>query len=377
MASMRGSVAVAGIGETDYSRDSGRSELVLSLQAIQAALDDCGLAARDVDGLMRWSVDSSGEAEVAANLGVRELALFGEIGGAGTPGAALVAHAAAAIHAGLAKVVVLYRGVNGRSGRRYGRGDVTGRAGRGGGQFTEPFGILTPQHSLAMVARRRMYETGVTSRQFGAAASAIRSHANRNPRAIFYETPLSVEDHQQSRLVVDPFHLYDCCLETDGAGAIVLTSATRARDLKQPPAYIRAAAQGGGSSHEAYTDTTAISTGRRLFAMAGLKPADVGVVQIYDHFCPFVIFALEDYGFCKRGEGGAFVEAGGIRWPDGGLPVNTSGGHLSEAYLQGMNHLIEGVRQVRGQSTAQVRDAAFSFVDTGIGAGAVLFSRDP
>ncbi len=376
MSELRGKVAIAGVGETDYSRNSGRSELTLSLQAIHAALDDCGLTAQDVDGLLRWQVDTSAEAEVAAALGVRELAYFGDITQAGNVGAALVANAAAAINAGLAECIVIYRGMNGRSGRRYGRGEVTGRGGAGGGQFTEPFGVLVPQHGLAMMTRRRMYETGVTSLQFGATAVTIRNHANRNPRATFYETPLTLDDHQNSRFVVEPLHLFDCCLETDGAGALVLTTAERARTLKQPPAYIRAAAQTGYIKQRDYTDTSAIATGPRLFRQAGMAPADVDVVQIYDHFCPFVIFALEDYGFVKRGEGGEFVDAGQIAWPNGSLPVNTSGGHLSEAYLQGMNQLIEGVRQVRGQSTSQVDDVGVSFVDTGIGTGAVLLTRE-
>ncbi|MEE8338291.1 MAG: lipid-transfer protein [Dehalococcoidia bacterium] len=370
---LRDRVAIAGIGETDYSRESGRSELQLTLQAIMAALDDAGLAPHDIDGLMRWSVDTSPEVEVASNLGIPDLAFFGEISQAGNVGAALVASASAAIVAGLANVVVIYRGVNGRSGRRYGRGDVTGRGGRGGGQFSEPFGILTPQHGLAMTTRRRMHEHGTTSRHFGMVAVAERAHANRNPRATFYETPLTLDDHQNSRFIVEPFHLFDCCLETDGGGALVLTSAERARDLRQPPALIRAAAQGGAGARE-YIDTAAVLTAPRLFAMAGLGPADVDVAQIYDHFAPFVLFALEDYGFCAKGEGGAFAEAGEIAWPDGRLPVNTSGGHLSEAYLQGMNQLIEAVRQVRGTSTAQVEDAEVSFVDTGVGTGALLLT---
>jgi acetyl-CoA acetyltransferase len=373
----RGKVAVVGIGETDYSRNSGRSELTLSLQAIHAALDDCGISPQDVDGLLRWQVDTSAEAEVAASLGIKELKYFGDITQAGNVGAALVANASAAINAGLAETIVIYRGMNGRSGRRYGRGEVTGRGGAGGGQFTEPFGVLVPQHGLAMMTRRRMYETGVTSLHFAATASTIRSHANRNPRATFYETPLSIEDHQNSRLVVDPLHLFDCCLETDGAGALVLTSAERARGLKKPPAYIRAAVQTGYIKHRQYTDTSAVSSGPRLFAQAGMTPRDVDVVQIYDHFCPFVIFALEDYGFMKRGEGGEFVAAGKIAWDSDGIPVNTSGGHLSEAYMQGMNQLLEGVRQVRGESTAQVKDVEVSFVDTGVGVGAAIFTKEP
>ncbi len=371
--SFSNAVAIAGVGETDYSRDSGRTELALSLQAIQAALDDAGIAAAEVDGLMKWFVDTSSEAEVAVNLGIPDLAWFGEINQAGNVGAPLVAHAAAAIHAGLANTIVIYRGVNGRSGRRYGRGDVTGQGGRGAGAFTEPFGLLTPQHGLAMAARRRMFETGVTSRQFGQQAVIQRKHANRNPRATFHDRALTLEDHQQSRLIIDPFHLFDCCLESDGGGALVLTrpELVRKRRPHRPLALIRAAAQSGPGQSSPVHRTAA-----RLFAMARLERSDIDVVQIYDHFGPFVLFALEDYGFVE--DAGHFVEDGGTMWDSGKLPANTSGGHLSEVYLQGMNHLIEGVRQARGESTSQVPNAELSFVDTGIGTGAVILERsDP
>ena len=363
------SVAIAGVGETDYSRASGRTELMLSLEAITAALADAGIEAREVDGLMKWWVDTSTEAEVAANLGIPDLAWWGEINQAGNVGGALVAHAASAIHAGLANVVVIYRGVNGRSGRRYGRGDVTGQGGRGGGAFTEPYGLLTPQHGLAMSARRRMHETGITSRHFGMQAVAQRAHANRNPRATFYERTLTLEEHQESRLIVDPFHLFDCCLETDGGGALVLTSAERARALGRPVPSIRAAAQAGPG-----VGSPAKRIAKRLFDMAGIERDDVDVIQIYDHFGPFVLFALEDYGFVE--DAGRLVEDAGTAFDSGQLPVNTSGGHLSEAYMQGMNHLIEAVRQTRGESTAQVPNAKFSFCDTGIGTGAVLLERE-
>ncbi len=367
-------VAIAGIGETDYSLFSGRSELQLSLEAINLALEDAGVDRNEVDGLMRWSVDTSSEATIAENLGIQDLAWFGEIRLAGNVGAALVTSAAAAIYSGLANVIVIYRGVNGRSGRRYGRGEVLGQNGRDSAAFTEPFGLLTPQHGLAMTTRRRMFETGVTSKQFGMVAVSERMHANRNPKAVFFEKTLTLEEHQNSRLIVDPFHLFDCCLETDGGGALVLTSAERARDLKKPVALIRAAVQSGFSKKD-FIDTSAVKLGPRLWSQAGLSPSDMDVVQIYDHFSPFVIFALEDYGFLERGQGGPFVEEGGLLWNSGRIPVNTSGGHLSEAYLQGMNHLIEGVKQIRNQSTAQVKNIDFSFVDAGVGVGAVILER--
>ena len=362
-------VAVAGVGETEYSRDSGRSELRLALEAALTALDDAGIDPSEVDGIMRWSVDSTTEGVLASHLGVSDLAWFGEVNAAGPAAAAVVAHAASAIRSGMANVVLVFRGLNGRSGRRYGRGDVTGRGGRGPGAFTEPFGLLTPQHGLAMTTRRRMYETGVTSRQFGMVAVTQRMHANRNPRATFYDQTLTIEDHQASRFVVEPLHLYDCCLESDGGGALVLTSLERARERGGPVAVVRGAVQVGPGD-----GPNAERLRKRIFQHAGIAPSDVDVAQIYDHFSPFVVFGLENNGFVKPGEGGPFVEAGGMSWDGGELPVNTSGGHLSEAYIQGMNHLIEGVRQARGESTAQVKDAQFSFVDTSV--GAVIFERN-
>ena len=255
-------------------------------------------------------------------------------------------------------------------------GDATGAAtsrasaGVATAPFTEPYGLLTPQHGLALAARRRMYETGITSRQFGMQAVAQRRHANRNPRATFHERPLTLAEHQASRLIVDPFHLFDCCLETDGGGALVLTSVDFARERSgsRPVPMIRAAAQAGPG-----IGSPAGRIAKRLFDSAGIHRGDIDVVQIYDHFGPFVLFALEDYGFV--GDAGRFVEEGGTAWGAGRLPVNTSGGHLSEAYLQGMNHLIEATRQIRGESTAQVADATFSFCDTGIGTGAVILER--
>ena len=173
---------------------------------------------------------------------------------------------------------------------------------------------------------------------------------------------------------MDPFHLFDCCLETDGGGALVLTSVERARERDGHVAMIRAAAQSGYSVRN-FIDTAAVGLAPNLWERAKITPSDISVAQIYDHFAPFVLFALEDYGFVRRGEGGDFVSAKEISWDGGSLPVNTSGGHLSEAYMQGMNQLIESVRQARGESTAQVSDAQFSFVDTGIGTGAVIFER--
>ena len=342
--------AIVGIGETEYSRDSGRSELSLAVEASTKAIEDAGLKPEDIDGVVRFDVDSTTEEEMIASLGISELTFYDELGYAGSAGGGLVTHAVMAIATGMAKNVLLYRAMNGRSGRRYGAGQVTGRRGQGQAAFAEPFGLLVPGQMLAMYARRHMHEYGTTSLQLGAVAVACRKHANMNPRAVMHDRPLTLEDHQSSRMIHDPFHLFDCCLETDGGAAIVITSAERAKDLHHPPAYIMAASQTLVPpiwERGVLSQTSAPLTGARLFDMAGVTPRDIDVAQIYDHFTAPVVFALEGYGFCKTGEGGPFVEGGRIE-VGGELPVNTSGGHLSEAYVHGVNHMVEGVRQLRG-----------------------------
>jgi acetyl-CoA acetyltransferase len=204
---------------------------------------------------------------------------------------------------------------------------------------------------------------------------AQRRHAQRNPRALKRES-LTIEEHQASRLIADPFRLFDCCQENDGGGVVLVTSAERARDLAQPPVYILAGAQGGASlwgqaltsqnaPEELYTTAGHGHLARRLYAMAGVGPADVDVALLYDHFSGMVILQLEDYGFCKPGEGGALVEDGGILWEGGRMPVNTHGGNLSEVYLLGLTHVAEAVRQLRGTSTSQVEGAEIALVTSG------------
>ncbi|MFQ5934737.1 MAG: lipid-transfer protein, partial [Dehalococcoidia bacterium] len=243
MDSIKDKCAIVGIGETEYSRNSGRSELALAAEASAKAIEDAGLKPSDIDGIVRFAVDPTQEDEVMASLGIPELSFYGELGYAGSAGAGLVAHAVMAIASGMANNVLLYRAMNGRSGRRYGAGAVTGRGGEGASAFSEPFGLLVPGQVVAMYTRHRMHQYGTTSRQFGAVAMACRKHANMNPRAVMYGRPLTIEDHQTSRMIYDPLRLYDCCLETDGGAAIVITSAERARDSRRRPAYILAASQ--------------------------------------------------------------------------------------------------------------------------------------
>jgi len=369
---MKNAAAIVGIGQTEFARNIGRSERTIALEAIRAALDDAGIAAREVDGLVRFNMETTEEVEIARNLGFPNLRYFGEIGYGGGAACGTVFHAAMAIATGAASVVVCWRARNrGSGGRPWAK---TGARMPGDHQWSDPFGLVRPVDQIAMIARRHMHEHGTTSEQFAAVAVACRKHASRNPRAQKRE-PITILDHQRSRYVSEPLRLLDCCLETDGALAVVLASAARAKDARHPPAYVLAGAQGTGAEHVVMTNyhaprflrTPSVDTARDLFAAAGVLPRDMDCAQIYDAFSPLVILSLEEYGFCAAGEGGPFVEGGRIEWPDGALPVNTSGGGLSEAYVHGYNLILEGVRQIRGASTCQVEDAELCLVTSGAG----------
>ena len=367
MESIRDRAAIVGIGHTEFSKSSGRSELTLAAEASMAAVRDAGLAPQDIDGIIRLTMDPTSEVDLQNALGIPHLSYFEQVGYANLCGA--VTHAAMAVAMGMASNVLIFRAMNGRTGRRMGQTTVGARVG-GEAAFHAPYGWLTPAQWDAVIARRHMAQYGTTSRQLGAVAVASRRHANRNPAAIMHGRPMSLEDHQASRMVADPLRLLDCCLEIDGAGAVIVTSAERAKDAPHVPAYILAGAEGTGPRqgvHKPLTrsDITVFEETRlvaqRLFAMGGVLPRDIDVAQIYEHFTIAVIIALEDMGFCEKGEGGPFVEGGRIEI-GGELPVNTSGGNLSEAYVHGITHIIEAVRQIRGVSTAQVPNAELSLV---------------
>ncbi len=372
--SLKDQAAIIGIGETEFSTNSGRSETRLALEASLAAIRDAGLTPKDIDGVVRSAADSTDEVMLARALGIPDLRYFHSVGyGGGAPGA-IVMHAAMAVALEVANHVLCYRALNERSGRRFGQARVQARI-PGERGYMEPYGLVTPGHWCAMSARRHMYQYGTTSAQFGAVSVACRKHANRNPRAMMRDRPMTIEDHQRSRMIVDPLRLFDFCLESDGAAAVVVTSARRAGNgAPHPPAHILAAAQGTGSNMEtmlsynrediAIAEETA-ACARALFQMAGVTPADIDVAEIYDHFTPAVIMALEGFGFCGTGEGGPFVEGGRLEWPDGDLPLNTHGGNLSEAYIHGFTHIVEGVRQIRRTSTSQVPDAELVLVSSG------------
>jgi acetyl-CoA acetyltransferase len=367
--------AIVGIGATDFSRDSGRSELTLATQAALAALDDAGLTPSDVDGIVRSDMDSVRHNDLADALGVPDLTYWGEVGPGGVAPCAMVGQAVGAILSGQATTVVCFRALNGRSGRRFGTSTLADAPVGGGGSYDElfaPHGLLTPGQIFALMAQRHMIEFGTRAEELGSIALTCRARANANPAAQMHGRPLTLDDYLAARMISRPLRLFDFCLETDGACAVVVTSAARARDCRRPPVLVRAVAQGGPPHpqpgiqfpvllRESITELPARSVATTLYRRAGLGPGDVDVAQLYDCFTITVLLQLEDWGFCAKGEGGPFAASGAIDL-GGRVPINTGGGHLSEGYVHGMNHVLEGVRQIRGDSTSQVEGAEVCLV---------------
>ncbi|HUC55761.1 MAG TPA: lipid-transfer protein [Streptosporangiaceae bacterium] len=371
--------AIAGIGATEFSKESGRSELRLAAEAVRAALADAGLSPSDVNGMVTFSMDSNAEIAVARELGVPELTFFSLIGYGGGAACATVHQAAMAIATGAADVVVCYRAMNERSGRRFGQVAVgaSSIATSSGidNSWHYPIGLSTPAATVAMMARRYMHVYGASSADFGVVAVADRKHAANNPHAWFYQRPITLEDHQSSRWITEPLRLLDCCQESDGGVAVVVTSVERARSLRQPVVSVAAAAQGSGRDQFTMTsyyrdDMTGLPemgiVARQLWRQSGYSPADVRTAILYDHFTPYVLMQLEELGFCGRGEAAGFIADGAIE-VGGRLPLNTHGGQLGEAYIHGMNGIAEGVRQVRGTSVNQVEGDGPVLVTAGTG----------
>ncbi|MFD5735158.1 lipid-transfer protein [Streptomyces sioyaensis] len=369
--SLGGRAAIAGIGATEFSKDSGRSELKLAVEAVRAALDDAGLTPADVDGMVTFTMDTNPEITVAQAAGIGELSFFSRVHYGGGAACATVQQAALAVATGLAEVVVCYRAFNERSVRRFGSGVQQREPSAEGAAlgWNLPFGLLTPASWVAMAAQRYLHTYGLTPDAFGHVAVTDRRHAATNPAAYFHRRPITLADHAASRWIVEPLRLLDCCQETDGAQAIVVTSPERARTLPNPPALITAAAQGAGRAQEQMTSfyrdgLTGLPemqvVARQLWRTSGLTPADIDVAILYDHFTPFVLMQLEEFGFCAPGEAADFVAADA-------LPLNTHGGQLGEAYLHGMNGIAEAVRQLRGTSVNQTGTPAHVLVTAGTG----------
>jgi len=370
---LRDKYAIAGIGYTDFTANSGTTVLNLALQACRNAVLDAGIDMSEVDGVVSYNFgDSVPSIAVATGLGLPAARYAVEFSSGGNAANLIVQTAAAAIEAGLARNVLCFRAMNGRSGFRLGGGrDLNSR---GITQYTAPFGWITYPQAMAMWCRRHMIKYGTTSEQLGTIAVTFRRNAQLNDRAMM-RTPITLADHQASRMIVDPFHLLDICLESDGACATLVTSAERAKDLRHKPVYIMGAAYGGGPNQgddlfdairwPDHAHNYAKYIADDLWSSAGVGPNDIDVAEIYDCFTYSVIMQLEGLGFCPEGEGGAFVQNGRID-RDGELPLNTHGGLLSEAYIHGFNHVIEAVEQLRGTAgSRQVPGAEIALTTAG------------
>lgn len=388
---MKDRTAVVGIGATQYwKRGQSLPETPMSMActAIVGALDDAGLTVDDLDGFTIYS-SSIDPAQVASVLGVPEVRFAATLTSGGGGSAGSLGLAAAAIHSGMADVCVTVMPLQ-QATRRLGGTQVADGGGGGGGGGGNPYGaggippsmafvagsgLMSPGHSFSLLTQRHMAQYGTKREHLAAIAIAQRDYAITRPTSI-QRQPLTMDDYFNARMISDPLCLFDYTMETDGAVAAVVTSAERAKDLRHPPVYIMASANGGAGrwgpaifSYFQQPDDYFASSGhrtvaKRMYEMAGVGPDDVDVALLYDHFSPLVLMQLEDYGFCKIGEGGPFVADGQHRH-GGKIPTNTHGGHLSEAYIIGMTHVREAVEQLRGTAVNQVEGAEIALVTGG------------
>lgn len=367
----RDKCAVVGIGQTAFSRDSGRSVLSLALEAALKAIADAGLEVGDIDGIVRADSDNVTHYSLAAALGAKNIRYWADTGPGGVAPCMMMGLAMGAVLSGQAKAVLAFRSLNGRSEARLGAGaQRTNRQAIGGfgtyDEFYLPYGLHTAGQTFALMARRHMMEYGTTEEQLGAVAITCRDHARQTPHAQM-QKPLTMDDYLSSRMISTPLRLFDFCLESDGACAVVITSAERAKDLAKPPVLIRAVAGGApddlrpGMMFPVVTRKDMTELGGRkaaeaLWKRAGVGPKDMDIAQLYDCFTISVLLQLEAYGFVGTGEGGPYAASGAIR-QGGEMPINTGGGHMSEGYVHGMNHIVQAVRQLRGEADMQVEGA--------------------
>ncbi len=371
---IRGRVAVVGVGETPYYKH-GRApdpEVKLALRAILAACADAGLDPRRIDGFASYSNDRNDPSRLAAALGLPELRFSNmQWGGGGGGGSAAVANAAAAIAAGHAECVVVFRALAQGQFQRFGAAPPAATA-AGEAALTFPYGLISPAQRFAMRVMRFLHEHNIGPEAQRAIALASYHHAQANPRAVMHGRPLTAEAYDAARWIVEPFRLFDCCMENDGAAALILVAAERARDLRQRPAYLLGAAQGseyrnGARGHNAptYASASFTTVAPRLYAMAGLGPKDVSVVQSYENFTGGVLMSLVEHEFFAAEEANEFLTLDNLSAPGGRLPLNTSGGNLAECYMHGLELQIEAVRQLRGQSPSPVPGARVAMVISG------------
>ncbi|HEY2106472.1 MAG TPA: thiolase family protein [Candidatus Binataceae bacterium] len=358
--SLRAKSAIAGLGITKMGKNYAHPNAIgFATEAIELALEDAGLRRTDLDGVLvnpglTWGADLMASYTVQQVMGLKDMRLTATTNLGGASAASLVMHAAMAIDAGMASTVAcVFADAPLKPPKPCGKAPGGGAAYGFARGLNAAYGLYGANSGYAMVAQRHMYLYGTTHDQLGAIAMAERKWANLNPIAEFYKEPLTIEDYHNSRWVAEPLHLYDCCLVSNGAVCVIVTSAERARDLKKPPVYVL----GMGQGHPGDDPVDTLASGAPMakqtaFRMAGIQLDDIDLVQFYDCYTITVLITLEDYGFCAKGEGGPFV-AGGRIGPGGALPVNTGGGQLSAYYMWGMTPLSEGVIQVRGEGGAR------------------------
>jgi acetyl-CoA acetyltransferase len=353
---------IAAIGATEYSKDARRSELTLAIEAIAACLDQAGFAADQVDGLTTFTMDLAPELDIQAGLGLGEMRFLSRVPFGGGGGCATIQMAAMAVQCGYANAVVAYRAVRTSSGERFGGGAITAPPEIGNFEEYSAFGVVTPASRAALTAARYLHRYGLKQEAFASVAMNARSYAATNPAAHYYRRPLTLDEYMNSPWISWPLRKVDCCQESDGAVAVLITTVDRARDLRTQPVYIRAAAQSAGTGQRMlvqYWSDDILKLPEipglkaQLERQSGIKVQDVDAAMLYDHFSPLVLLQLEQLGFCDDGGGAEFISSGHTR-QDGRLPLNTHGGHMGEAYIHGMNGVAEAVRQLRGEAVNQV-----------------------
>ncbi|MEM7340751.1 MAG: acetyl-CoA acetyltransferase [Actinomycetota bacterium] len=371
---IKGRVAVVGVGETTYYKrgQSPDPEFVLVLKAIMAACADAGISPHQIDGFCSYSNDRNMPARLANALGLPELRYSVMQWGSGGGGAAAaIGNACAAVNAGYARCVVAYRGLAQGQFGRFGSGarvdTVSGPA-----AFTVPYGVMSPAQIYAMRTTRLFHEHDISPDTLKAVALAAYHHAQQNPRAVMHGRPLDSETYDEARWITEPFRLYDCCLENDGAAAVIVMAADEARHIVDTPVYPLAIQQGGEHRSGAtvhnqpdYATSSFKTTAPHLFAQAGVTPADVDVVQSYENFTGAVVMSLIEHGLCTYDNANDVLTVDNLTAPSGGLPLNTSGGNLAECYMHGLGLQIEAIRQIRGTSPNQVPGAQVALANAG------------
>ncbi len=374
---------IAGIGQTEFSKDSGRSEQQLAAECVTSACIDAGLDPHAIDGMITFALDHSDEVDVMRSTGAQELKYTVRLPQGGAASVTSVVHAKNAVESGMCDAVVIWRAMNERSQYRFGQPHQSLSPDAHSSTFIEwcfPFGAQTPAAWEVLSCGTYLDTIGVTTQDLGRIAVILRRAAATNPLAQFYDRPITLEDHQASRWIVQPWlRLLDCCQESDGGVALLVTTEERARDLRQKPVRILGAEYAFCFNHEIISDFyegdltrlhNSEAVTKRLTAAAGIAPRETDVAMIYDNFTPQVLRQLEGFGYCGYGEAKDYVADGHLDL-DGRTPLSPNGGLLGEAYIHGMNNFTEGVRQLRGTAANQIADAQTVFMASGV-AGAIL-----